>query len=116
MWLKYTEYNIFSIFSQIPAEVSKAFHVICDTHNPIAENVIIFLTLTIPDDDEKGLFFYLQTFKEKKNATKQIVYLILGNVDSIAEDTLFKLWGSKLKHYELDPLIARVAEQVIALN
>lgn len=53
---------------------------------------------------------------KKKNATKQIVYLILGNVDSIAEDTLFKLWGSKLKHYELDPLIARVAEQVIALN
>lgn len=47
---------------------------------------------------------------------KKNVYLILGNVDSIAEDTLFKLWGSKLAHNELDPLIARVAEQVIALN
>ncbi|XP_073840359.1 torsin interacting protein [Musca autumnalis] len=78
--------------NEIPPEAARAFHTICDTHSPIAKDVVIFLTLIIPENKETG------------------------HVEMIIEDTLIELWGSTLQRNELDPLITRVTDQVIALK
>lgn len=43
-------------------------------------------------------------------------FVPLANVDSLTEDTLFQLWSKSLPRNELDPLITRVTDQVIALK
>ncbi|XP_054732118.1 uncharacterized protein LOC129240379 [Anastrepha obliqua] len=75
--------------NEIPAEAARALHTICDTYSPIAEELVIFLTL-VPHSTN-------------------------GNPVANAENTLMKLWGS-LKHSDLDALITRVTDEVIALN
>ncbi|XP_014090934.1 uncharacterized protein TORIP isoform X2 [Bactrocera oleae] len=74
----------------IPAGSARALQFICDTHNPVAKDIVIYLTLVIPST--------------------------IGNEVNIARDTLTKLWGSKLEDYELEPIITRVTDQVIPLN
>ncbi|XP_018799442.1 PREDICTED: uncharacterized protein LOC108975420 isoform X2 [Bactrocera latifrons] len=37
----------------IPAEAAPALHTICDTHSPVAENIVIYLTLVIPSTGTK---------------------------------------------------------------
>ncbi|XP_050336785.1 uncharacterized protein LOC126763378 [Bactrocera neohumeralis] len=74
----------------IPAESACALHTICDTHSPVAEDIVIYLTLVIPST--------------------------IGNEVNIARDTLTNLWGSKLKNNVLEPLITRVTDQILTLN
>ncbi|XP_065360367.1 uncharacterized protein TORIP [Calliphora vicina] len=87
---KIKEGNVILIanLNEIPAEAARALHTICDTHSPIAKDVVIFLTLTIPPYTE-------------------------GSATAKAEDTLRELWALKLGNNELDPLITRVTDQVI---
>uniref|UniRef100_A0A034WK89 Torsin-1A-interacting protein 2 n=1 Tax=Bactrocera dorsalis TaxID=27457 RepID=A0A034WK89_BACDO len=73
----------------IPAESACALHTICDTHSPVAEDIVIYLTLVIPST--------------------------IGNEVNIARDTLTNLWGSKLKNNVLEPLITRVTDQILTL-
>ncbi|TMW47159.1 hypothetical protein DOY81_007777 [Sarcophaga bullata] len=90
---KLKESNVFLIvnLNEIPAEAARALHTICDTHSPIAKNMVIFLTLTIPPDAK-------------------------GTAVLKAENVLFEMWSPKLDRNELDPLITRVTDQVIPLQ
>lgn len=45
-------------YKKIPPKAARALHVICDTHSPIAEDVVIFLTLTIAPNKEGKLVFF----------------------------------------------------------
>lgn len=76
--------------NEIPAETARALHAICDTYEPIAHKAVIFLTL-VPKTTE-------------------------GRPVNIAEKTLTDIWKSKITDYELDPLLARVTDQVFLLN
>ncbi|XP_037930609.1 torsin-1A-interacting protein 1 [Teleopsis dalmanni] len=76
--------------NEIPAGAARALHTICDTISPIANEVIIILKLAVPD--------------------------LEGHAVQSARNTLENLWGSKLKNNELDALITRVTEDVIALR
>ncbi|KAM7357521.1 torsin interacting protein [Cochliomyia hominivorax] len=77
--------------NEIPAKAARALHSICDTHSPIAKDVVIFLTLTINENKE-------------------------GSAVKKAEDTLKELWESELAYNELDALITRVTDQVFVLK
>ncbi|KAI8117272.1 hypothetical protein FF38_03443 [Lucilia cuprina] len=90
---KIKEGNVILIanLNEIPAEAARALHTICDTHSPIAKDVVIFLTLTLSVEAE-------------------------GSATAKAEYTLEEMWGSKLIRSELDPLITRVTDQVVVLQ
>lgn len=72
--------------NKIPAEAAPALHFICDTFTPIVDRAIIFLTLTSSE---------------------------LGKPVEVAESTLRKLWGDKIKPDDLDPLIVRITDEVL---
>lgn len=76
--------------NDIPAESARALHTICDTYSPVAEDIVIYLTLVIQSQS--------------------------GNNINIARETLNNLWGSKLKYNELEPLVTRVTDQIITLH
>uniref|UniRef100_A0A1B0AI82 Uncharacterized protein n=1 Tax=Glossina pallidipes TaxID=7398 RepID=A0A1B0AI82_GLOPL len=77
--------------NEVPGETAEALHTICDTENPIREDLVVFLTLRMPTIEN-------------------------GNVQEKVEEELKKMWGSKLTHYKLDALITRVADSVINLQ
>ncbi|CAD7006119.1 unnamed protein product [Ceratitis capitata] len=76
--------------NKIPAESARALHFICDTYNPVAADIVIYLTLVVPSTMHKPT--------------------------QAAQNMLTDLWGSKLKKSELDPLITRVTDEVIAIK
>ncbi|XP_036325930.1 uncharacterized protein LOC118738968 isoform X1 [Rhagoletis pomonella] len=76
--------------NKIPVEAARALHFICDVHTPIAEGVVIYLTLVTPSS--------------------------IGTPKENAVNTLRNLWSSKLEYNVLDPLITRVTDEVIALK
>ncbi|KAH8322620.1 hypothetical protein KR059_001515 [Drosophila kikkawai] len=78
--------------NEIAPNGARALHTICDTYSPIVEDAVIFLTL--------------RTF----NTTAA------RNSVELATDTLYDLWSKELRDNELDPLIARVTDQVLLLN
>ncbi|ALC44176.1 CG14103 [Drosophila busckii] len=90
---KLREGNVFLIGSlnDIPPNAARALHTICDTHSPIAVDVVIFLTLrtthTITD----------------------------GSPSNLAYQTLRELWKD-VPDNELDALITRVIDQVLLLH
>ncbi|EDW73344.1 uncharacterized protein Dwil_GK16704 [Drosophila willistoni] len=79
--------------TELPANAARALHTICDTVSPIAEDVVIFLTLKL-----------LKQVNPNKNSVQ------------LALDTLKELWGTQLSSNELDPLIIRVMDQVLHLK
>uniref|UniRef100_A0A1B0A5T5 Uncharacterized protein n=1 Tax=Glossina pallidipes TaxID=7398 RepID=A0A1B0A5T5_GLOPL len=62
--------------NEVPGETAEALHAICDTENPIREDLVVFLTLRMPTIEN-------------------------GNVQEKVEEELEKMWGSKLTHYKL---------------
>uniref|UniRef100_A0A1B0G9N4 Uncharacterized protein n=1 Tax=Glossina morsitans morsitans TaxID=37546 RepID=A0A1B0G9N4_GLOMM len=77
--------------NEVPGETAEALHAICDTENPIREDLVVFLTLRMP------------TIENEK-------------VQEKVEEELEKMWGSKLTHYKLGALITRVADTIINLQ
>lgn len=78
--------------NQVNAEAAKALHAICDTVTPLVKKVIIMLSLTAD-----------QRHKDEK-------------VIETAEYALRQFWKSKIKPHELEPIIARVTDQVLLLK
>ncbi|KAH8335321.1 hypothetical protein KR074_011896, partial [Drosophila pseudoananassae] len=79
--------------NELPASGARALHSICDVYSPLVEDAVIFLTLRAA---------------QTKNSGKNSV--------TLAMDTLYKLWEKDLRDNELDPLLARVTDQVLHLN
>jgi hypothetical protein len=77
----------------VPGVAAQAFHTICDTYNPLVEKAIILLTLRVT--------------KNQINATE--------NANEIAEMKLKQGWVD-LADDKLEPLIARVTDQVFVLK
>ncbi|XP_068149185.1 uncharacterized protein TORIP [Drosophila tropicalis] len=75
--------------NELPANAARALHTICETVNPIADGVVIFLTLN--------------TWKQVNSNSNSV---------QLAVDTLQELWGKQLGSNELDPLITRVTDQL----
>ncbi|XP_017089575.2 uncharacterized protein TORIP [Drosophila bipectinata] len=78
--------------NELPPSGARALHTICDVYSPLVEDAVIFLTLRAA-----------QTSSAKNSVT-------------LAMDTLYELWEKDLRDNELDPLLARVTDQVLHLN
>ncbi|EDV41102.1 uncharacterized protein Dana_GF10850 [Drosophila ananassae] len=78
--------------NELPPNGARALHTICDVYSPLVEDAVIFLTLRAA-----------RTRSAKNSVT-------------LAMDTLYKLWEKELRDNELDPLLARVTDQVLHLN
>ncbi|KAL5291701.1 hypothetical protein ACFFRR_010855 [Megaselia abdita] len=76
--------------NDFPAKAARALHAICDSQNPIKNRVVIFLTLEVPTLEGKSI--------------------------EIAENTLRSLWENQIKDSELEPIITRVTDQVVAVR
>lgn len=78
--------------NEIPGEVAKALHTICDTVTFMVKKVIILLSLTV----------------EQIGSNERVI--------DVAENALKKLWQDKMEPNELEPLITRVTDQVLLLQ
>lgn len=81
--------------NKISANVAQAFHTICDVHSPFVERAVIFLTMQLDDD-----------LNNDKVASAPILVRV--------EEQLKRNW-SNLNMNILQPLIARVTDQVLLL-
>uniref|UniRef100_A0A1B0B6W5 Torsin n=1 Tax=Glossina palpalis gambiensis TaxID=67801 RepID=A0A1B0B6W5_9MUSC len=77
--------------NEVPGETAEALHFICDTENPLREDLVVFLTLRMP------------TIRNE-------------NAQNKVEKELVKMWSPKLTTNILDALITRVADSVINLQ
>ncbi|XP_037043075.1 uncharacterized protein LOC119079351 [Bradysia coprophila] len=80
--------------NKVPSKVAPAFHVFCDGLNPLVDRSIIFLTMQLTDNSHSSSY---------------------ANTLHLVENYLRSNW-SDMENFILDPLIARVTDQVFVLN
>ncbi|KAJ6633079.1 hypothetical protein Bhyg_16615 [Pseudolycoriella hygida] len=77
--------------NKVPSDVARAFHALCDVHNPLVDRSIIFLTMQFAQSN------------------------VNANPLTIVEHYLRSNW-SELNSSILDPLITRVTDEVFVLK
>lgn len=89
---KITEKNVMVVrdINELPGEIVKEFHYLCDTYQPFVNKAIYFFTM-------------------KTNAKIKNKYKIISKV----EDSFRQIWGKSLDYSVLDPLISRMVSFVI---